>query len=151
MINRWLINKIMDPLPIWLQVAIVLALLGAIAWVYAFAAKDAAFMFHNHTIRPIHDVNLSGNWLGGAAASNGKGRGVKGGSICCARIDSGGGELAWTFGVTQSQYDAGLRKQTEKIMVQIPERREGEFYLHVHIFSNDEVRLFWSNSTSSHY
>lgn len=151
MIGRWLIDKIMDPLPVWLQVAIVLTLCGVIAWDYTSAAEDTAFMFHNHTDRPIHDVFLSGNWIGGAAASTGGGQGVKGGSICCARIDSGEAELSWTAGVTQSQYDAGVRKQNKKLTVQIPDRHSNELYLHVHILSGENVKFFWSSSTRSNY
>lgn len=151
MIGRWLMNKVLDPLPAWLQVILVLAIFSPIAWNYTFAAKDAAFVFHNHVDRPIHDVNLNGKWIGGAAANDGNGLGTRGGAICCGKLDSEEVELTWTVSVTQSQYDVGLRKQSKRLLVEIPERPNDELYLHVHIFADNSVKFFWSESTKSNY
>lgn len=151
MIGRWLMSKILDPLPVWLQVVLVLVILSPIVWNYTFAAKETAFVFHNHLDRPVHDVNLDGKWIGGAAAHNGSGIGVKGGVICCSKLYSEEVELTWTVSVTQSQYDAGLRERSDRLLVEIPERSSDELYLHVHIFSDDHVKLLWSESASSRY
>lgn len=151
MIGRWLMNKILDPLPVWFQVVLVLVVLSPIAWNYTFASKETAFVFHNHLDRPVHDVYLDGKWIGGAAAHNGNGIGVKGGVICCSKLDSDEVYLTWTASVTQSQYDAGLRERSDKLLVGIPERPSDELYLHVHIFADDHVKLFWSESASSGY
>lgn len=149
MIGRWLMNKVLDPLPVWLQVFIVFAIFSPVVWNYTFATKEAAFVFHNHVDRPIHDVNLNGKWIGGAAAHNGNLQGTSGGAICCGTLDSGEVELTWTVSVTQSQHDAGLRKYSKSLLVKVPERPNEELYLHVHVFADDIVRLVWSESTES--
>jgi len=151
MIGRWLMNKVLDPLPVWLQVAIALALFSPVVWNYTFASQETAFVFHNHVARPIHDVNLDGKWIGGARAHDGDGMGAGGGVVCCSKLDSEEVELTWVVSVTQSQYEAGLRTRSQKLLVEIPERSDDELYLHVHIFADDHVKLFWSESASSSY
>lgn len=149
MIDRWLINKIMDPLPVWLQVAIVFVLFGAIGWDYALKREDASFVLHNHTDRPISETMVGDVWVGNGRAFNGFSTGS--GVICCAKLEENPVMVKWRLSVTQDQYDAGVRSEDRRALVVVPERNQSEAYLHVHIYPENEVRLFWSGTWRSRF
>ncbi len=149
MIGRWLIDKIMDPLPVWLQVSIVSVLLGALGWNYAFETEDASFILHNHTDRPISEAMVGDVWVGNAQAFNGFSTGS--GVICCAEMEESRVVVKWRLSVSQAQYDAGVRSEDRKFRVAVPERSDSDSYLHVHIYQDDEVKLFWSETWRSKF
>ncbi|MDK8464951.1 DUF3304 domain-containing protein [Marinobacter sp. SS13-12] len=147
MIGRWLMNKILDPLPVWLQVAIVLALFSPVAWNYVFPSEETAFVLHNHTERPISEAVLDDIWVGNSPAFNGYSTGS--GVICCAELNKEKVDVRWRLSVTQNQYDSGVRGEDREKEVLIPDRRDDDFYLHVHIYPDNEVRLVWSETRQS--
>lgn len=149
MIGRWLMNKILDPLPVWVQLAIVLAIVSTIAWSYTFAAKETAFILHNHTERPISEAIVGDIWIGNAAAFNGYSTGS--GVICCAAVGKDRVDVQWRLSVTQNQYDSGVRGEGKTKEVIFPERTDDDIYLHVHIYPDDAVRLFWSETMQSKF
>lgn len=149
MIGHWLANKILDPLPVWLQVVIVPAILSPIVWNYTFIAKETAFVVHNHTERPISEAIVGDVWVGNAAAFNGYSTGS--GVICCAAVEKDRIDVTWGLSVTQDQYESGIRGEKREEEVLVPERTDGDFYLHVHIYPDDAVRLFWSETTQSKF
>lgn len=149
MTGRWLMNKILDPLPVWLQVALVLLIFSPIAWNYTFAAKEAAFVLHNHTERPISEASVGDIWIGNALAFNGYSTGS--GVICCATLKKDRVDVQWKLSVTQNQYDSGIRGEDREKEVFIPERRDEDLYLHVHIYPDNAVRLFWSETRQSKF
>lgn len=149
MIGRWLMNKVLDPLPVWLQVAIVLVLFSPVAWTYFFPSEQTAFVLHNHTERPISEAILGDIWVGNSAAFNGHSTGS--GVICCAELKEEKVDVQWRLSVTQNQYDSGVRGEDREKEVLIPERSDGDSYLHVHIYSDNEVRLVWSETRRSEF
>ncbi|MFL1455453.1 DUF3304 domain-containing protein [Marinobacter sp. GN3S48] len=149
MIGRWLMNKILDPLPVWLQVSLVLVCIGFIVWDHSFATKDAAFILHNHTERPISEAIVDDVWIGNAAAFNGYATGS--GVICCAALKEERVEVQWRLSVTQNQYDSGVRGENRGKEISVPERAGDDLYLHVHIYPDNTVRLFWSETMQSRF
>ncbi|WP_421910493.1 DUF3304 domain-containing protein [Marinobacter sp.] len=149
MIGRWLINKVLDPLPVWLQVALVLVVLSPIAWNYTFATKEAAFVLHNHTKRPISEAIVGDVWIGNAAAFNGYSTGS--GVICCAEVEKDKVDVKWKHSVTQNQYESGFRGEDKAKEVLVPKRTDDDLYLHVHIYPDNAVRLFWSETMQSKF
>lgn len=149
MIGRWLMNKILDLVPVWLQVALGLFLFIAIAWSYINSGRDAAFILHNHTDRPISVAMIDDIWIGNASAFNGYSTGS--GVICCAHIDGKTVTVKWRWSITGKQYNAGLRAEDKAVDVGLPDRSEEGVYLHVHIFTDDIVKLFWSQTMQSKF
>lgn len=149
MIGRWLMNKILDPLPVWLQVALVLVIVGPIVWKYTFTDQETAFVLHNHTERPISEAIVDDVWIGNAAAFNGYSTGS--GVICCAGVGKGRVDVQWKLSVTQNQYESGVRGEDRTKDVLVPERTDDDLYLHVHIYPDNAVRLFWSETMQSKF
>lgn len=149
MIGRWLMNKILDPLPVWLQVALVLIIVGPIVWNYTFTDKETAFVLHNHTERPISEAIVGDVWIGNAAAFNGYSTGS--GVICCAEVEKDRVDVQWKLSVTQNQYESGIRGEYRAKEVLVPERTDDDLYLHVHIYPDNAVRLFWSETMQSKF
>ncbi|WP_150911583.1 DUF3304 domain-containing protein [Marinobacter halotolerans] len=149
MIGRWLMNKVLDPLPVWLQVAIVLVIWSPVVWDYFFAVEETAFVLHNHTVRPISEVIVGEIWVGNAPAFNGYSTGS--GVICCAQLEKERVDVRWKLSVTQNQYEAGIRAEDLKKEVLIPGRSEDDSYLHVHIYPGSSVGLFWSETRQSEF
>ncbi|MCG2580033.1 MAG: DUF3304 domain-containing protein [Marinobacter sp.] len=142
-------NKVLDPLPVWLQVSLVAGCIGLIIWDQSFATKDAAFILHNHTERPISEAIVGDVWIGNAAAFNGYSTGS--GVICCAAVEKQRVEVQWRLSVTQNQYDTGVRGEDRAREVRVPERSGDDQYLHVHIYPDNVVRLFWSETMQSKF
>ncbi|CAN0585358.1 unnamed protein product [Ectocarpus sp. 12 AP-2014] len=149
MIGRWLMNKILDPLPVWLQVALVLVIVSPIAWKYILTDQETAFVLHNHTERPISEAIVDEVWIGNAAAFNGYSTGS--GVICCAEVVKGSVDVQWKLSVTQNQYESGVRGEARTKEVLVPERTDDDLYLHVHIYPDNAVRLFWSGTMQSKF
>lgn len=149
MIGRWLMNKILDPLPVWLQVALVLVIVSPIAWKSILTDQETAFVLHNHTERPISEAIVDEVWIGNAAAFNGYSTGS--GVICCAEVVKGSVDVQWKLSVTQNQYESGVRGEARTKEVLVPERTDDDLYLHVHIYPDNAVRLFWSGTMQSKF
>jgi len=149
MIGRWLMNKILDPLPVWLQVALVLAIVSPIAWKSILTDQETAFVLHNHTERPISEAIVDEVWIGNAAAFNGYSTGS--GVICCAEVVKGSVDVQWKLSVTQNQYESGVRGEARTKEVLVPERTDDDLYLHVHIYPDNAVKLFWSGTMQSKF
>lgn len=149
MIGRWLMNKVLDPLPVRLQVVLVLVIASPIVWNYPSTATETAFVLHNHTERPISEAVVGDIWIGNAATFNGYSTGS--GVICCAAVEKDRVNVQWKLSVTQNQYGSGVRVEDRSKEVFVPERTKDDLYLHVHIYPDNAVRLFWSETTQSKF
>ncbi|MGV2878738.1 DUF3304 domain-containing protein [Pantoea vagans] len=101
-------------------------------------------IIHSEIDRPI--LGFSVNGVAGANASahdkNNPYASGSGGSTCCSSISGNTAEVIWTLITTSAQYDAGLRKETRRVVMQLPKRKWEENYLHVYFFPGDKVRLW---------
>lgn len=94
-------------------------------------------IIHSEIDRPILGFSVNG-MAGPNAFAHGGGK-----ATCCGSISGKTAEVIWTLSTTRAQYDAGLRKETRRIVMPLPERKWGENYLHVYFFPGDKVRLWW--------
>ncbi|EKK4083246.1 DUF3304 domain-containing protein [Cronobacter dublinensis] len=97
-----------------------------------------ALIIHSELDRPILEFSVNG-----VAGSNASAHGG-GGATCCGSISGDTAEVTWTLSTTRAQYDAGLRKETRRIVMPLPKREWGEDNLHVHFLPGDKVLLGWS-------
>lgn len=74
-----------------------------------------------------------------------------GAATCCGNISGKRAEIIWTLSTTRAQYDAGLRKETRRVEMPLPERKWGENDLHVQFFLGGKVLLGWSDNAWSPY
>ncbi|EPD3814612.1 DUF3304 domain-containing protein, partial [Cronobacter dublinensis] len=95
--------------------------------------------------RPVLEFSVNG-----VAGSNASAHGG-GGATCCGSISGDNAEVTWTLSTTRAQYDAGLRKETRRIVMPLPKREWGEDNLHVHFLPGDKVLLGWSKDAWSPY
>ena len=72
-------------------------------------------------------------------------------ATCCGSISGDRAEVIWTLSTTRDQYNAGLRKETRRIEIPMPVRKQGENDLHVHFLPGDKVLLGWSNNAWTPY
>ncbi len=102
-------------------------------------------IIHSEIDRPI--LGFSVNGVAGANSSahdkNNPYASGPGGSTCCGSISGNTAEVIWTLSTTRAQYDAGLRKETRRVVMPLPKRKWEENYLHVYFFPGDSVRLWW--------
>ncbi|EAS1760854.1 DUF3304 domain-containing protein [Salmonella enterica] len=102
-------------------------------------------IIHNELERPI--LWFSVNGVGGSNAFAHGG----GGTTCCGSISGKTAEVIWILSTTRAQYNAGMRKETRRIVMPLPERKWGENNLHVHFLPGDKVLLGWSDDAWSPY
>ncbi|WP_436874175.1 DUF3304 domain-containing protein [Kosakonia sacchari] len=102
-------------------------------------------IIHSEIDRPI--LGFSVNGMGGANAFAHGG----GGATCCGSISGKTAEVIWTLSTTRAQYNAGMRRETRRVVMPLPERKWGENDLHVHFLPGDKVLLGWSDNAWSPY
>lgn len=102
-------------------------------------------IIHSEIDRPILGFSVNGV-VGSNAFAHGSG-----GATCCGSISGKTAEVIWTLSTTRSQYNAGLRKETRRVVMPLPERKWGENDLHVHFLPGDKVLLDWSDNAWSPY
>ncbi|AGN85702.1 DUF3304 domain-containing protein [Enterobacter sp. R4-368] len=102
-------------------------------------------IIHSEIDRPI--LGFSVNGVGGANAFAHGG----GGATCCGSISGKTAEVIWTLSTTRAQYNAGMRRETRRVVMPLPERKWGENDLHVHFLPGDKVLLGWSDNAWSPY
>ncbi|MFU9139049.1 DUF3304 domain-containing protein [Erwinia tasmaniensis] len=127
--------------------AVVLAYGGWLIWasVWGPPMGPVTLIIHSEIDRPI--LGFSVNGVAGANSSahdkNNPYASGPGGSTCCGSISGNKAEVIWTLSTTRAQYDAGLRKETRRVVMPLPKRKREENYLHVYFFPGDKVRLWW--------
>lgn len=135
--------------------AAVLAYGGWIIWasIWGPPTGPVTLIIHSKIDRPI--LGFSVNGVAGANSSahnkNNPYASGPGGATCCGRISGKTAEVIWTLSTTRAQYDAGLRKETRRVVMPLPERKWGENDLHVHFLPGDKVLLGWSDNAWSPY
>lgn len=102
-------------------------------------------IIHSDLDRPV--LGFSVNGVAGSNASTHGG----GGATCCGSIEGKTAEVIWTLSTTRAQYDAGMRKETRRVVIPLPKREWGEDNLHVHFLPGDKVLLGWSKDAWSPY
>ncbi|HEY3588838.1 MAG TPA: DUF3304 domain-containing protein [Buttiauxella sp.] len=131
---------------IWLSLGLAVILYGGwIVWaaIWGPPTGGVTLIIHSEIDRPILGFSVNG-----VAGSNAFAHGG-GGATCCGNINGKTAEVIWTLSTTRLQYDSGLRKETRKITIPLPERKWGENYLHVYFYPGDQVRLWWSTGFGS--
>ena len=125
----------------------VLAYGGWLFWaaVWGPPTGGVTLIIHSEIDRPILGFSVNG-----VAGSNAFAHGG-GGATCCGSIRGKTAEVIWTLSTTRAQYDAGLRKETRRVVMPLPERKWGENDLHVHFLPGDKVLLGWSDNAWSPY
>ncbi|MBD8105825.1 MULTISPECIES: DUF3304 domain-containing protein [Erwiniaceae] len=134
--------------------AVVLAYGGWLIWasVWGPPTGPVTLIIHSEIDRPI--LGFSVNGVAGPNASAYKKNPYSGGggaATCCGSISGKTAEVIWTLSTTRAQYNAGLRKETRRIVMPMPERKWGENDLHVHFLPGDKVLLGWSDNAWSPY
>ncbi|WP_435953148.1 DUF3304 domain-containing protein [Dryocola sp. BD626] len=125
---------------IWCSLlAVVLAYGGCLIWasIWGPPSGPVTLIIHSEIDRPILGFSVNG-----VAGSNAFAHGG-GGATCCGSISGNTAEIIWTLSTTRAQYDAGLRKETRRVLMSLPERRWEENYLHVYFLTGDKVLLWW--------
>ncbi|KEY59823.1 DUF3304 domain-containing protein [Serratia sp. DD3] len=134
----------------WMWGGISLAIVGWCGWLFWAAiwgppTGGVTLIIHSEIDRPI--LGFSVNGVAGANAfAYGGGK-----AACCGNISGKTAEVIWTLSTTRAQYDAGLRKETRRVTLPLPERKWGENDLHVHFRPGDKVLLGWSDNAWSPY
>lgn len=95
-------------------------------------------IIHNEIDRPILGFSVNG-----VAGANAFARGG-GKATCCGSISGDKAEVIWTLDITHEQYLKGMKLETRRTVMAMPERQWGENYLHVYFLPEDNVRLWWS-------
>lgn len=128
-------------------VAMILAYGGWLIWasIWGPPSGPVTLIIHSEIDRPI--LGFCVNGVAGANSSahnpNNPYASGPGGSTCCGNISGKTAEIIWTLDITHDQYLKGMRLETRHIVMQLPERKWGENYLHVYFFPGDKVRLWW--------
>src|SRR5471030_180303 len=126
--------------------AMVLAYGGWLIWasIWGPPTGPVTLIIHSEIDRPI--LGFSVNGVAGSNSSahdkNNPYASGPGGATCCGSIRGKTAEVIWTLSTTRTQYDAGLRKETRRVVMPLPERKWEENYLHVYFFPGDKVRLW---------
>ena len=133
---------------IWAAIIAPFIIYGAyIVWaaIWGPPTGPVTLVIHSEIDRPI--LGFSVNGVAGANSSahdkNNPYASGPGKTTCCGSISGSRAEVIWTLSTTRAQYDAGLRKETRRVVMPLPERKWGEDYLHVYFFPKDTVRLWW--------
>ncbi len=143
---------------VWLWSVIslpVLFVLGWMVWVMFWAPPmgGVTLVAHSKMDRPILGFSVNG-MAGpnmGVYNPNNPSSGVGRNTTCCGSISGKTAEVIWTVTYTRAQYNAGLRTETHKVIMPLPERKRGENDLHVHFLPGDRVLLGWSDNAFSPY
>ena len=133
---------------IWLGLSLPVVFYAAwLVWASIWGPSTGAvtLIIHSELDRPVLEFSVNG-----VAGSNASAHGG-GGATCCGSISGDTAEVTWTLSTTRAQYDAGLRKETRRIVMPLPKREWGEDNLHVHFLPGDKVLLGWSKDAWSPY
>ncbi|EPD3815211.1 DUF3304 domain-containing protein [Cronobacter dublinensis] len=133
---------------IWLGLSLPVVFYAAwLLWASIWGPPTGAvtLIIHSELDRPVLEFSVNG-----VAGSNASAHGG-GGATCCGSISGDNAEVTWTLSTTRAQYDAGLRKETRRIVMPLPKREWGEDNLHVHFLPGDKVLLGWSKDAWSPY
>ncbi|PKA32060.1 hypothetical protein CWR41_20115 [Cedecea lapagei] len=128
-------------------VAVVLAYGGWLIWasIWGPPTGGVTLIIHSEIDRPILGFSVNGMAGSNAFAHGG------GGATCCGSISGKTAEVIWTLDITHDQYIKGMRLETRRVVIPLPERKWGENDLHVHFFPGDKVLLGWSDNAWSPY
>lgn len=135
--------------------AMVLSYCGWLIWasIWGPPTGGVTLIIHSEIDRPI--LGFSVNGVAGANSSahdkNNPYASGPGGATCCGSISGKTAEVIWTLDITHEQYLKGMRLETRRIVMPLPERRWGENDLHVHFLPGDKVLLGWSDNAWSPY
>jgi len=136
--GKWLWGALLLPVVIYLGWSVWAAVWGP-------PSGPVTLIIHNELDRPV--LGFSVNGVAGANAfAHGGGK-----ATCCGSISGDRAEVIWTLSTTRDQYNAGLRKETRRIEIPMPVRKQGENDLHIHFLPGDKVLLGWSNNAWSPY
>ncbi|OVZ78966.1 DUF3304 domain-containing protein [Yersinia kristensenii] len=119
--------------------AMVLAYGGWLVWasIWGPPTGPVTLIIHSEIDRPILGFSVNG-----VAGSNAFAHGG-GGATCCGSISGNKAEVVWTLDITHEQYLKGMRLETRRAEMPLPERKWEENYLHVYFLPGDNVRLWW--------
>ncbi|UZM74504.1 DUF3304 domain-containing protein [Yersinia sp. SCPM-O-B-9106 (C-191)] len=119
--------------------AMVLAYGGWLVWasIWGPPTGPVTLIIHSEIDRPILGFSVNG-----VAGSNAFAHGG-GGATCCGSISDNKAEVIWTLDITHEQYLKGMRLETRRVDMPLPERKWEENYLHVYFLPGDNVRLWW--------
>jgi len=140
---------------IWAALITPFIIYGAcIVWasVWGPPVGPVTLIIHSEIDRPILEFSVNG--VGGGNASAYKRNPYSGGggaATCCGSISGKTAEVIWTLSTTRAQYNAGMRRETRRVVMPLPERKWGENDLHVHFLPGDKVLLGWSDNAWSPY
>ena len=129
----------------WLGAGLLLFILawgGWLIWasIWGPPTGPVTLIIHSEIDRPILGFSVNG-----VAGSNAFAHGG-GGATCCGSISGKTAEVVWTLDITHEQYLKGMRLETRRIVIPLPERKWGENDLHVHFLTGDKVLLGWSDN-----
>lgn len=134
MLFRWAVNRFV---PVWLQVVFVAGLMAAVAW-QEYSRRDASYLTgHNHMDRPISSYWVNGHW------------GLVGTRTCCGIFKSETAEVSWELSITADQERQGMEVERYNMSLPMPERQQGDQYLHAHFLPGNRVELAWSPNSWS--
>ncbi|ELY2855518.1 hypothetical protein SMC92_002568 [Cronobacter dublinensis] len=134
---------------IWLGLSLPVVFYAAwLVWASIWGPPTGAvtLIIHSELDRPVLEFSVNGV-AGGNAFVRDKTNPYSsdtGGVTCCGSISGDTAEVIWTLSTTRDQYNAGLRKETRRIVMPLPKREWGENYLHVYFLANNKVYLWWS-------
>ena len=135
--------------------AIVLAYGGWLIWasIWGPPTGGVTLIIHSEIDRPILGFSVNGVAGANSSAHNKNNPYAKGAgkTTCCGSISGKTAEVVWTLDVTHEQYLKGMRLETRRIVMPLPERKRGENDLHVHFLPGDKVLLGWSDNAWSPY
>ncbi len=99
--------------------AMVLAFGGWLVWasIWGPPTGPVTLIIHSEIDRPILGFSVNG-----VAGSNASAHGG-GGATCCGSISGNKAEVIWTLSTTRAQHDAGLRTETRRVDMPLPERK----------------------------
>ncbi|EMH4161405.1 hypothetical protein RJ498_000609 [Pluralibacter gergoviae] len=117
----------------------VLAYGGWLVWaaIWGPPSGPVILVIHSEIDRPILGFSVNG-----VAGSNAFAHGG-GGATCCGNIGGKTAEVIWTLSTTRPQFNAGMRKETRRVIMPLPERKWQENYLHVYFLPEDKIFLWW--------
>ncbi|MCY0774934.1 hypothetical protein OWK27_19790 [Enterobacter cloacae complex sp. 2022EL-00788] len=132
----------------WLWGALLLPVViysGWLVWaaVWGPPSGPVTLIIHSELDRPVLGFSVNG-----VAGSNAFAHGG-GGATCCGTISGDWAEVIWTLDITHEQYLKGMRLETRRTVMPMPDRQWGENYLHVYFLPEDNVRLWWSTGFNS--
>ncbi|WP_447046022.1 DUF3304 domain-containing protein [Vreelandella sp. H-I2] len=148
---NWLFNQMWDGLPKKARWALAAFLAGLLIWLLFMpnlhpGPTSASIVGHNHTERRIHSFRVN-DAAGGDLGPNSGGGSI----VCCQRVGGKTAEVAWTYSRTVEEFERGDSPESHTVNLSMPERERQELYLHVHILSDKEVKLGWSQGLESPY